>query len=74
MACDICGKTGVQLEPLLEPYQTKQIKDICPDCSRIVGNKNSALMTLMQKMRAALLVRFMRERRAKYKKGACDDG
>ena len=29
---------------------------------------------LMQKMRAALLVRFMRERRGKHKKGECDDG
>jgi len=28
MACDICGKGGVYLEPLREEYQTEEIKDL----------------------------------------------
>lgn len=38
MACDVCGKTGVDLEQFREPYQTKDIKEACPDCVKKIDD------------------------------------
>ncbi len=43
MACDICGKVGTSLTPLHGIYQTDDIKDICPDCEKIVNAQLSKI-------------------------------
>ena len=63
MACDICGKKGTSLTDLLDQYQTDDVKSICPECEKVVNGKNSRLLTFAFKIKAALLKRFIAERR-----------
>lgn len=65
MACDICGKTGTVLESLNNQYQTEQIKEICPDCTRDVNNHLWDIRKLTQNILEVWLKRFMENRRAK---------
>lgn len=60
MACDICGKTGVPLEPLLEDYQTDDIKDLCGPCAKSVNTHLWKLRAMSQKMNCVWLKSFMR--------------
>jgi hypothetical protein len=64
MACDICGKTGVPVESLLEQYATADIQSVCSECSDVIAGKNSKLLSMVLKIKADLLKRFMAERRA----------
>ena len=59
MACDICGKGGVYLEPLREEYQTEEIKDLCPECLRVVDNHRDKVVKMQRKMTQSLVKRFM---------------
>lgn len=63
MACDICGKTGCNLETLNTQYQTDDIKDICSDCSRMVNNQLWKIRKINQKFCEYFLVSFMREKK-----------
>lgn len=65
MACDICGKVGTPLADLLEPYQTDDIKAICPECERVVNNQKSKLRRWTDTLLARLLKQFMLVRRGK---------
>lgn len=64
MACDICGKTGVRLQDLHEPYQTEDIKQTCDECSAIVDRRLGKIKVLTFQMTCDLLKRFMRQRKA----------
>jgi len=64
MACDICSKSGVPVESLLEAYQSREIRYVCTECASVINAKNSSLLSMVLKMKADLLKRFMSERRA----------
>lgn len=66
MSCDICGKNDKPLVDLFDQYQTTDIKQICPECERIVNQKKSKLLTFVLRMHNDLLKRFMGERRAQF--------
>lgn len=36
MACDVCGKVGTDLEPLLDVYKTPDIQHVCVPCRKII--------------------------------------
>lgn len=59
MACDICGKTGVSLQPLRLSYQTAEIKDVCGECVSVIDKRLDCLQTMTGKIQAVLLQRFM---------------
>jgi hypothetical protein len=59
MACDICGKTGVQLEDLMEQYQTKDIKQICSDCSSDVNKHLDKLRSMTFGIMRTWLKKYM---------------
>ena len=59
MACDICGKVGVPLNPLRDIYQTKDIHDMCNDCEKVINKQLSVLQSSTAKTQQALLKRFM---------------
>lgn len=59
MACDICKKVGTGLVDLRDCYQTNTIKQICPDCERVVNKHLFAVQDMAHKMTTSLLVRFM---------------
>jgi hypothetical protein len=48
MACDICGKTGRNLEQLRDCYQLKEIKEVCDSCSTNLNKHLSRLRHIMQ--------------------------
>lgn len=39
MACDICGNNTKPLEPLREIYQTAEVKQVCPDCTKVLNKE-----------------------------------
>lgn len=39
MACDICGKTHVQLNSLLSIYQTTDVSDVCQTCEDSINKQ-----------------------------------
>ena len=59
MACDICGKVGTMLVPLLDVYRTKDIHDICGDCEKVVNDKLLKIRAVTFNMNKSLLIRFM---------------
>lgn len=59
MACDICGKVGTTLTPLRDIYQTDDIKDICPDCEKIVNAQLNKIQASHGQAQRSLLKRFM---------------
>ena len=59
MACDICGETGTELSPLLDSYQTKEIKAVCPDCLKVINKELWKIKELTNNIRESLFKRFM---------------
>ena len=59
MACDICGKTGTFLVPLLSLYQTDDIKEICSECEKKVNDHLWKMKEMSTKMNTNFLIRFM---------------
>lgn len=66
MACDVCGKTGTPLEDLLKPYQTDDIKAVCPECEEIINEQHSKLTDAVYKIRAEWLKRFIQNMRSRH--------
>lgn len=64
MACDICGNNKAPLVDLRDEYKTREIAQICPECEKIINAKNSGLLSMVLKVKASLLKRFMEERRS----------
>lgn len=69
MACDICGKTGTTLVPLLDSYRTDAIKDICPSCEEMVNDHLWKLKDMSSKMYTNFFKRFMENCKRKFKEG-----
>ena len=63
MACDICGKTNVELTDLREEYKTDDIAQLCSSCADVVNSKRDSLLVMTNKILCTLLTRFMRERK-----------
>lgn len=63
MACDVCGKTGVDLDCLLDEFQTGDIKQVCSGCGKEVNDHLWKLRELTRKANASFLKRFMNEKR-----------
>lgn len=62
MACDMCGKKGVELEPLKDKYKTKDIQNICEECLKLVNNKAQKMRVVADGMVMTLVKRFMTNR------------
>lgn len=60
MACDICGKTGTSLTDLLDIYQTDDIKQMCPDCAKVVNKHLGKIQSSAGKIQRSLLKSFMK--------------
>lgn len=60
MACDICGKTGTYLTDLRDIYQTEDIKQMCPECGKIVNKQLGKIQSMTGKMQRSLLKNFMK--------------
>lgn len=63
MACDICGKVGSSLESLLDCYSTTEIKDICPDCARVVNEQLHKIKKLTMTITERSFIRFINVRK-----------
>ena len=58
-SCDVCGcRTEILIE-LREIYQTNEIREICPDCEKIVNKKLSALQSAVSQIQLGWMKRFM---------------
>jgi protein-arginine kinase activator protein McsA len=67
MACDICGKSEMNLQQLHKEYQTEEIKDICHDCSKKVNDHLWTLRLWASKMNEGFLKQWMMNMRRKLK-------
>jgi hypothetical protein len=64
MACDICGKTGRNLEQLRDCYQLKEIKEVCDSCKTKLNKQLSKLQRNMHfQMELALKAHMLGLRR-----------
>lgn len=68
MACDICGKSEMNLQQLNEEYQSKEIKDICSQCSKQVNDHLWNLRLWSSKMNESFLKQWMMNMRRKINK------
>lgn len=59
MACDICGSSEKTLVDLKDQYKTDHIKQICPDCERIINDHLWKIRAVTTKINQSLLKRFM---------------
>lgn len=66
MACDLCGKVGVSLNPLNEPYKTEKVADICRGCEKLVNDQLWKIKVATTKVQAGLLKRFIANLREKF--------
>ena len=67
MACDICGKTasGTALEEILPQYQTRTVKQICPDCLRVANKALAQMRDVANVLTKNLFKRYLDMARAK---------
>lgn len=63
MACDICGKTTLDLIPLRDIYQTDEIKLLCSDCGKIADDEKNRLHKWTSTLLTRMLKRNLEERR-----------
>ena len=45
MACDICKSNAKQLVDLREIYQSDKVKQVCPDCEKVLNKELSKIQT-----------------------------
>lgn len=43
MACDLCGKAHVELEPVNEIFRTDDVQMICPSCATMANKQISKI-------------------------------
>ena len=60
MGCDICGKSEQQLQSLYAQYQTKDIKDMCSECTIKVNDHLWKLRSMSNKMNSNFLKEFIK--------------
>lgn len=65
MSCDMCQKTGTELNSLLGIYQTDEIKMLCPECEKIITKQLKRAQSVAHNIQCGLLKRFMAEFRKK---------
>lgn len=68
MACDTCGKTGVDLESVMPDYQTDDIKQICRSCNQLISDHRWKVRRMQNIMLFGMVKGFMvnfRERNLK---------
>ena len=66
MACDICGKSEMNLQHLNKEYQDDKIKDLCSECSKKVNDHLWTLRLWSSKMNESFLKQWMMNMRRKY--------
>ena len=57
--CDICGKQTNELTALKEVLTTKDIKEICNDCDKLIHTQYWNIRELGNKLTNNLVVRFL---------------
>lgn len=60
MACDICGKNDETLEDLREIYATKEIRQVCSGCQKIIDKQLSKVRAVTHNILRELVRRFVR--------------
>lgn len=68
MACDTCGKTGVELVKLIDIYKTEEICDVCKDCEKEINKQLWKIKGITADIQKGLLKRFMANMRARWKR------
>lgn len=66
--CDTCGKESDDLQTLRESYRTKDVKEVCPDCEKIINDQLYKVRRLQSKMTFSLMQRFINIFRSKKRK------
>lgn len=69
MACDICDKTGCHLEDVREIYRTREIRQVCDDCRRMINKQLDKIRYGLLAPLGPMLKAYMRNQRAKHRKG-----
>jgi hypothetical protein len=65
MKCDICGDSTMLTTILREPYQSKNIKYVCPDCEREVNDVLCKMRSYLLAQMSTFVKLFMRKKRIK---------
>ncbi len=63
MSCDMCGKKGVELAPLMESYKTDDIQCICTECNVEVAKAQDKIRKITNGLFFGGVKRFMRNRK-----------
>ena len=63
MACDMCDKKGCELETLLDGYATKDIKQVCYTCSRLLNSQLYKIRRVTDGIIKTQLKRFISNKR-----------
>lgn len=69
MACDICGDNTHELLQLQPCYQSREIKQVCRPCEKMITNKLWEIRSVTTNILCRWIKRFMFQRR-KEKTGA----
>jgi hypothetical protein len=59
MACDMCGKKGVDLATLSERYKTKDVQSICSSCDRILNSHLHKMRAVTDGLLKTMMKRFI---------------
>lgn len=65
-SCDICGKESSYLADLLSSHQTKEIKEVCRDCEKVLNEHKSKLQDVTVNILLDWFKRFMIARRESF--------
>lgn len=63
MACDICRANDKELSSLRDCYQTKDVKQVCPDCLKEINRQLSNVRSVTHNLLVSLMKRFTKELR-----------
>ena len=60
MACDMCGKTGTNLEQLNDKYKTDDIQSVCSKCSTLLNDHLYKLRKVLAGTVKLMIIEWMK--------------
>lgn len=67
MACDLCGKKGVQLEDLLSIYKTDDVQQICGSCASLATKQVSKAQRVAGLIQRGWVKRWLTNKREEFR-------